>query len=47
MTSKTNAHTFYEPTGMVTSVAFHPDGTCVAAAGSDATVKVQPGHSLS
>ncbi len=40
LASKTNAHTFYEPSGMVTAVAFHPDGTCVAAASTDATVKV-------
>lgn len=33
-------HTFVEPAAMVNAVAFHPDGTCVAAAGTDHTVKV-------
>jgi len=32
--------TFYEHAGMVTSVAFHPDGTCIAAGSTDHTVKV-------
>lgn len=33
-------HTFYESTSVINQVAFHPDGTCVAAACADGTTKV-------
>ena len=33
-------HTFYEHTGIVTSVAYQPDGMCVASGSADRSVKV-------
>jgi centriolar protein POC1 len=38
--SKECTHTFFEAASMINSVAFHPDGTCVAAGCSDHSVKV-------
>lgn len=33
-------HSFYDHTDNVTSVGFHPDGTCVAAGSDDASIKL-------
>jgi centriolar protein POC1 len=33
-------HTFYDHTGPVNDVTFHPDGLCVAACSADNTIKI-------
>lgn len=33
-------HSFLDHTGMVNNVKFHPDGTCLAASGSDNKIKI-------
>jgi centriolar protein POC1 len=33
-------HTFTDHTGMVSNVAFHPDGTCLASCGTDKKIKI-------
>jgi len=33
-------HTFYDHTGFVNTVRFHPDGTCIASGSNDKKIKV-------
>ena len=33
-------HTFYDHTAQVCSVKFHPDGTCLASASADSTIRL-------
>lgn len=38
--TKECVHTFFQHGGFVNHVEFHPSGTCIAAASSDATIKI-------
>lgn len=38
--SKECVHTFFQHGGFINHAEFHPSGTCIAAAGTDATVKI-------
>ncbi len=37
---KSEIHTFTDHTGIINTVKFHPDGTCLASGGHDKKIKI-------